>query len=64
VTGVPSQPRTFYMGVAAAGSSARRRGAAWTIAGRIPRVVGSIAVADSDPNIIVGTGAVFEPCPR
>jgi hypothetical protein len=62
VTGVPSQPRTFYMGVASGGLfRTTDGGATWTpIAdGRIPLgSMGSIAVADSDPNIIyVGTGS-------
>jgi len=62
VTGVPSQPRTFYMGVASGGLfRTTDGGATWTpIAdGKIPLgSMGSIAVADSDPNIIyVGTGS-------
>jgi len=62
VTGVPSQPKTFYMGVASGGLfRTTDGGATWTpIAdGRIPLgSMGSIAVADSDPNIIyVGTGS-------
>jgi photosystem II stability/assembly factor-like uncharacterized protein len=62
VTGVPSQPRTFYMGVASGGLfRTTDGGASWTpIAdGRIPLgSMGSIAVADSDPNVIyVGTGS-------
>jgi photosystem II stability/assembly factor-like uncharacterized protein len=62
VTGVPSQPRTFYMGVASGGLfRTTDGGSAWTpIAdGKIPLgSMGSIAVADSDPNIIyVGTGS-------
>ena len=62
VTGVPSQPRTFYMGVASGGLfRTTDGGTTWTpIAdGKIPvGSMGSIAVADSDPNIIyVGTGS-------
>ena len=62
VTGVPSQPRTFYMGVASGGLFRTTDGGAnWTpIAdGQIPLgSMGSIAVADSDPNVIyVGTGS-------
>src|SRR5215217_3515459 len=62
VTGVPSQPRTFYMGVASGGLfRTTDGGTTWTpIAdGQIPLgSMGSIAVADSDPNIIyVGTGS-------
>jgi len=62
VTGVPSQPRTFYMGVASGGLfRTTDGGATWTpIAdGQIPLgSIGSIAVSDSDPNVIyVGTGS-------
>jgi photosystem II stability/assembly factor-like uncharacterized protein len=62
VTGVPSQPRTFYMGVASGGLFRTTDGAvSWTPIsdGKIPLgSMGSIAVADSDPNIIyVGTGS-------
>ena len=62
VTGVPGQPRTFYMGVASGGLfRTTDGGTTWTpIAdGKIPLgSMGSIAVADSDPNIIyVGTGS-------
>jgi len=62
VTGVPSQPRTFYMGVASGGLfRTTDGGGTWTpIAdGQIPLgSMGSIAVADSDPNVIyVGTGS-------
>jgi len=62
VTGVPSQPRTFYMGVASGGLfRTTDGGVTWTpIAdGQIPLgSMGSIAVADSDPNVIyVGTGS-------
>ena len=62
VTGVPSQPRTFYMGVASGGLfRTTDGGATWTPIsdGKVPLgSMGSIAVADSDPNIIyVGTGS-------
>jgi photosystem II stability/assembly factor-like uncharacterized protein len=62
VTGVPSQPKTFYMGVASGGLfRTTDSGQSWTpIAdGKIPvGSMGSIAVADSDPNVIyVGTGS-------
>ena len=62
VTGVPSQPRTFYMGVASGGVfRTTDGGATWTpiTDGKVPLgSMGAIAVADSDPNIIyVGTGS-------
>jgi photosystem II stability/assembly factor-like uncharacterized protein len=62
VTGVPSQPRTFYMGVASGGLfRTTDGGVSWTPVsdGSIPLgSMGSIAVADSDPNVIyVGTGS-------
>ena len=62
VTGVPSQPKTFYMGVASGGLfRTTDAGANWIpIAdGKIPvGSMGSIAVADSDPKVIyVGTGS-------
>src|SRR5258705_13516023 len=62
VTGVPSQPRTFYMGVASGGLfRTTDGGVSWTPIsdGKIPLgSMGSIAVADADPNIIyVGTGS-------
>jgi photosystem II stability/assembly factor-like uncharacterized protein len=62
VTGVPSQPKTFYMGVASGGVfRTTDGGASWVpiTDGKVPLgSVGSIAVADSDPNIIyVGTGS-------
>lgn len=62
VTGVPSQPRTFYMGVASGGVfRTTDGGATWTpiTDGKIPLgSIGSIAVADSDPSVIyVGTGS-------
>ena len=62
VTGVPSQPRTFYMGVASGGLfRTTDGGTTWAPIsdGKIPLgSMGSIAVSDSDPNIIyVGTGS-------
>ena len=62
VTGVPSQPRTFYMGVASGGLFRTTDGGTnWTPLsdGKIPLgSMGSIAVADSDPRVIyVGTGS-------
>jgi len=62
VTGVPSQPKTFYMGVASGGLfKTTDSGATWTpiTDGKIPLgSTGSVAVADSDPNIIyLGTGS-------
>jgi photosystem II stability/assembly factor-like uncharacterized protein len=62
VTGVPSQPRTFYMGAASGGLFRTTDGGATWLPladGKIPvGSMGSIAVADSDPNIIyVGTGS-------
>jgi photosystem II stability/assembly factor-like uncharacterized protein len=62
VTGVPSQPKTFYMGVASGGLfRTTDSGATWTpiTDGKVPLgSIGSVAVADSDPNIIyLGTGS-------
>src|SRR5215510_3443099 len=62
VTGVPSQPKTFYMGVASGGLwRTTDGGVTWVpIAdGNIPvGSMGAIAVADSNPNVIyVGTGS-------
>ena len=62
VTGVPSQPRTFYMGVASGGLfRTTDSGATWTplTDGKVPLgSTGSVAVSDSDPNIIyLGTGS-------
>lgn len=62
VTGVPSQPRTFYMGVASGGVwKTMDAGASWLPIsdGKIPvGSVGSVDVAQSDPNVIyVGTGS-------
>lgn len=62
VTGVPSQPTTFYMGVASGGVfRTTNNGQSWEpiTDGQMPvGSIGAIAVADSDPNIIyVGTGS-------
>ncbi|HSE18983.1 MAG TPA: hypothetical protein VLB46_18130 [Pyrinomonadaceae bacterium] len=62
VTGVPSQPKTFYMGVASGGLfRTTDSGANWTpiTDGKVPLgSTGSVAVADSDPNVIyLGTGS-------
>ena len=62
VTGVPSQPKTFYMGVASGGLwRTTDGGATWVPIGdgKIPvGSMGAIAVADSNPNVIyVGTGS-------
>ncbi|HSE22738.1 MAG TPA: hypothetical protein VLB68_13820 [Pyrinomonadaceae bacterium] len=62
VTGVPSQPKKFYMGVASGGLfKTIDGGATWTpiTDGKVPLgSTGSIAVADSDPNVIyLGTGS-------
>ena len=62
VTGVPSQPSTFYMGVASGGVfRTSNNGESWEpiTDGQVPLgSIGAIAVADSDPNIIyVGTGS-------
>jgi len=62
VTGVPSQPRTFYMGPASGGLfRTTDNGATWVplTDGQVPvGSMGAIAVADSDPNIIyIGTGS-------
>ena len=62
VTGVPSQPRTFYMGAASGGLFRTTDGGVnWSPIsdGKIPLgSMGAIAVADSDPDIIyVGTGS-------
>jgi photosystem II stability/assembly factor-like uncharacterized protein len=62
VTGVPSQPRTFYMGVASGGVfKTTDAGASWVpiTDGKVPVAsTGSIAVAESDPNTIyLGTGS-------
>ena len=62
VTGVPSQPKTFYMGIASGGLfRTTDGGVTWTplTDGKIPLgSTGCVAVADSDPNIIyLGTGS-------
>jgi photosystem II stability/assembly factor-like uncharacterized protein len=62
VTGVPSQPKTFYMGVASGGLFRTTDGGATWIAitdGKVPLgSTGCVAVADSDPNVIyLGTGS-------
>src|SRR5215471_7341453 len=62
VTGVPSQPRTFYMGVASGGVfRTTDAGASWVpiTDGKVPVAsMGSVAVAESDPNTIyLGTGS-------
>jgi photosystem II stability/assembly factor-like uncharacterized protein len=62
VTGVPSQPKTFYMGVASGGLfRTTDAGATWIpiTDGKVPLgSTGCVAVADSDPNVIyLGTGS-------
>jgi photosystem II stability/assembly factor-like uncharacterized protein len=62
VTGVPSQPKTFYLGVASGGLFRTTDGGAnWTpiTDGKVPvGSTGSVAVADADPNVIyLGTGS-------
>ncbi len=62
VTGVPSQPKTFYMGVASGGLFRTTDGGATWVPitdGKVPLgSTGSVAVADSDPNVIyLGTGS-------
>src|SRR5437868_6637341 len=62
VTGVPAQPRTFYMGVASGGLfRTTDAGASWVpiTDGKVPVAsTGSVAVAESDPNVIyLGTGS-------
>ncbi len=62
VTGVPTQPRTFYMGVASGGVFRTTDGGlSWVpiTDGKVPLgSIGAIAVADSDPDVIyVGTGS-------
>src|ERR1043166_105729 len=56
VTGVPSQPKTFYMGVASGGLfRTTDGGASWTpiTDGKVPLgSTGSVAGAESDPNVI------------
>ena len=62
VTGVPSQPRTFYMGVASGGLfRTTDTGTTWVpiTDGKVPLgSTGCVAVAESDPNVIyLGTGS-------
>lgn len=62
VTGVASQPRTFYMGVASGGLfRTTDSGASWISItdGKVPLgSTGCVAVAESDPNVIyLGTGS-------
>jgi photosystem II stability/assembly factor-like uncharacterized protein len=62
VTGVPSQPRTFYMGVASGGLfRTLDAGATWIpiTDGKVPLgSIGDVAVSESDPNVIyLGTGS-------
>ncbi len=62
VTGVPSQPRTFYMGVASGGLfKTTDAGASWIpiTDGKVPVAsTGSVAVSESDPNVVyLGTGS-------
>ena len=62
VTGVPSQPKTFYMGVASGGLfRTTDAGVTWVSItdGKVPLgSTGCVAVADSDPNVIyLGTGS-------
>ena len=62
VTGVPSQPKTFYMGVASGGLfRTTDAGASWVpiTDGKLPLgSMGCVAVADSDSNVIyLGTGS-------
>jgi photosystem II stability/assembly factor-like uncharacterized protein len=62
VTGVPSQPKTFYMGVASGGLfRTTDGGVTWApiTDGKVPLgSTGCVAVADSDPNVIyLGTGS-------
>jgi photosystem II stability/assembly factor-like uncharacterized protein len=62
VSGVPSQPRTFYMGVASGGLfRTTDAGTTWVpiTDGKVPLgSTGCVAVADSDPNVIyLGTGS-------
>jgi len=62
VTAVPSQPRTFYMGVASGGLFRTTDGGETWVPitdGKVPLgSTGSVAVADSDPDVIyLGTGS-------
>src|SRR4029450_3009100 len=57
VTGVPSQPKTFYMGVASGGLfRTTDSGVTWApiTDGKVPLgSTGSVAVSESDPNVIL-----------
>ena len=62
VTGVPSQPKTFYMGVASGGLfRTTDSGSTWVplTDGKVPLgSTGCVAVSESDPNVIyLGTGS-------
>jgi photosystem II stability/assembly factor-like uncharacterized protein len=62
VTGVPSQPKTFYMGVASGGLFRTTDGGLTWVPltdGKVPLgSTGCVAIADSDPNVIyLGTGS-------
>ena len=62
VTGVPAQPKTFYMGVASGGLFRTTDGGLTWVPltdGKVPLgSTGCVAVADSDPNVIyLGTGS-------
>src|SRR5437868_6776139 len=62
VTGVGSQPRTFYMGVASGGLfKTTDAGTSWLpiTDGKVPVAsTGSVAVSESDPNVVyLGTGS-------
>src|SRR5438094_8949763 len=62
VTGVPSQPKTFYMGVASGGLFRTTDGGVTWVPitdGKVPLgSTGCVAVADSDPSVIyLGTGS-------
>src|SRR5947209_19664504 len=62
VTGVPSQPKTFYMGVASGGLfRTTDGGASWVpiTDGKVPLgSTGCVAISDSNPQVIyLGTGS-------
>jgi photosystem II stability/assembly factor-like uncharacterized protein len=62
VTGVPSAPHTFYMGVASGGLfKTTDAGGSWipVTDGKVPVAsTGSVAVSESDPNVVyLGTGS-------
>ena len=62
VTGVPSEPKTFYMGVASGGLfKTTDGGASWfpVTDGQVPLgSTGSVAVSDSNPDVVyLGTGS-------